>query len=186
VCGRTDAELRSEIVERLLDQLALEGLARVAADKSRRDVLEQERALVRTRLQLLERQGTGIRAVLGSDATAESGELARLQAQIEENERNLASLGLRDAALERALERVREVFAEPAKHIYLSTRRLRLDRMNVVLDDHSTQDGEQFEFDIARIPSTPPRTRAFALVRFARADLLPAKSMLDEAARLLS
>jgi hypothetical protein len=186
MCGRTDAELRTEIVQRLLDQLGLEGMARIAADKSRRDMLEQERALIKTRKQLLERQGAGIRAVLGSDSAAEFGELGRLEAQIEENERNLAGLGLREEALERALERVREVFAAPEQHIYLSTKRLRLDRMNVVLEANSTQDGDEFEFHIARIPTTPPRTRAFSLVRFARADLLPAKSMLDEANRLLS
>lgn len=186
LCGCTDAELRIEIVQRLLDQLGLEGMARIAADKSRRDVLEQERALVKTRLQLLERQGAGIRGVLGSDSTAEAGELARLESQIEENERNLASLGLREDALVRALDRICEVFAEPAQHFYLSTRRLKLDRMNVVLEGNSTQDGDEFEFHIARIPTTPPRVRAFSLIRFARTDLLPAKSMLDEANRLLS
>jgi hypothetical protein len=186
MCGRTDAALRIEILQRLLDQLALEGLARIAADKSRRDVLERERALLKTRLQLLERQGAGIRAVLGSDATAESGELARLETLIEENERNLESLGLQEDALDRALDRVREMFAEPGQHIYVSTKRLRLDRMNVVQEKNSTQAGEEFEFHIARIPATPPRMRAFSLVRFARADMLPAKSMLDEAARLLS
>ncbi|RZA30336.1 MAG: hypothetical protein EOP92_35115, partial [Lysobacteraceae bacterium] len=36
MCGRTDAELRREIVGRLLDELALAGLARTAADTSRR------------------------------------------------------------------------------------------------------------------------------------------------------
>jgi hypothetical protein len=186
MCGRTDAELRDEIVQRLLDQLALEGLARTATDKSRRDALEREHALLKTRLQLLERQGTGIRAMLGSDATADLGELARLETEVEENERNLADLGLREDALDRALEHVRTVFAQPGQHLYLSTRRLRLDRMNVVLDEHGKQAGDDFEFRIARLPTTPPRVRAFSLVRFARADLLAEKNMFDEATQLLS
>ncbi|MEN3366227.1 MAG: hypothetical protein V7606_3501 [Burkholderiales bacterium] len=186
MCGRTDAELRIAIVRRLLDQLALEGLARIAADKSRRDMLERERALLNTRLRLLEQQGAGIRGVLGSDASTECGELARLQTQIEENEHNLESLGLREDALDRELEHVRKVFAEPGQHFYLSVKRLRLDRMNVEVGENSTQAGEDFEFHIARVPTTPPRVRAFSLVRFARADMLPAKSMLDEAARVLS
>jgi hypothetical protein len=63
---------------------------------------------------------------------------------------------------------------------------MRLDRMNVVVEGNDAQAGENFEFHIARIPTTPPRMRAFSLVRFARADMLPAKSMLEEAARLLS
>ena len=186
MCGRTDAELRDEIVRRLLEQLALEGLARTAADKSRRDELERERALLKTRLQLLERQGAGIRALLGSDAATDLGELARLQTEVEENERKLADLGLRADALDRALDHVRAVFAEPGQHLYLSTRRLRLDRMNVVLDADSKQAGNDFAFQTARLPTTPPSVRAFSLVRFARADLLPEKSMFDEAKQLLS
>lgn len=186
ICGRTDHELRIEIVRRLLEQLALEGLARIAADKSRRDMLERERALLKTRVQLLERQGAGIRAVLGSDATEESAAMTELAAQVEENERNLESLGLQADTLDRELDRVREVFAEPKQHIYVSSKRIRLDRMNVVQEANSKQDGEDLEFHVARIPATPPRMRAFSPVRFARADLLPARSMLDEAARLLS
>jgi hypothetical protein len=185
MCGRTDAELRDEIVQRLLDQLALEGLARTAADKSRRDELERERALLKTRLQLLERQGTGIRAVLGSDATADLGELAQLQTEVEENEHHLADLGLREDALDRQLEHVHAVFAEPGQHLYVSTRRVRLDRMNVVLDQHSPQVGDDFAFRIARLPTTPPRVRAFSLVRFARTHLLPEKSKFDKATQLL-
>ncbi len=186
MCGRTDADLRNEIVQRLLDQLALEGLARIAADKSRREMLQRERALLKTRLQLLERQGNGIRAVLGSEAQAGPDEMARLEAQIEENDHDLSSLVLKEDALDRALDHLCEVYAQPAPHFYLSTRRLRLDRMNVVLEDGNAQAGADLEIHLARIPTTPPRTRAFSLLRFARSDLLPAKSMYDEANRLLS
>lgn len=185
MCGNTEAELKMEIVRRLLDQLALEGLAQVSAGKSRRDMLERERALLKTRLQLLERKGIGIRGMLGSADDAKSDELAQLQTEMEENERNLASLGLQTEALERELETVRGVFAQPEQHISLSSRRVRLDRSNVVLEAGSAQEGAELELRFARIPTTPPRTRAFSLVRFARANLLPAKSMLDEAARLL-
>jgi hypothetical protein len=186
LCGRSDAGLRSEIVERMLDQLALEGLAHIGEDASRRDMLERERALLGTRLRLLERQGAGLHAMLGSEAAPESAEQARLQEQIDENERNLAGLGLREHALDRELDHVRAMFAEPARHLFVTARRLRLDRMNVVVEGGAAQEGEQFEFHVARVPGTPPRTRAFAPIRFARADLLPATSMLDEAGRLLS
>jgi hypothetical protein len=185
MCGRTEAELKDEIVQRLLDQLALEGLARSAADKSRRDELEQERALLKMRLQLLERQGTGIRAVLGSDATADAGELARLESEVKANERHLADLGLREDALDRQLEHVHAVFAQPGQHLYVSSRHVRLDRMNVVLEEYSTQVGDDFAFRIARLPTTPPRVRAFSLIRFARADMLPEQSMFQKAAQFL-
>ena len=193
MCGRTDAELRNEIERRLLDQLALAGLARTAADKSRRDALERERALLKTRLLLLERQGKGIRSLIGGDVAADLGELAQLETQVEENTRNLADLGLREDALDRALDHVRVVLAQPGLHLSVSARRLRLDRMNVVVEQESTQmstqmstqTGDDLEFRIASLPTMPPRVRAFSLVRFARSSMLPEKNIFEEAERLL-
>lgn len=185
MCGNTEAELKMDIVRRLLDQLALEGLEQIAAEKSRRDVLERERALLKMRLQLLERQGAGIRGMVGSAAAAKPEELARLQTEMDENERLLASLGIQTDALDRELETVCSMFAQPAQHIFLSSRRVTLDRSNVVLEAANAHAGAELELHFARIPTTPPRTRAFSLIRFARADMLPAKSMLDEAERIL-
>jgi len=184
MCGRTEAELREEIVRRLVDQLGLEGLTVIAADKTRRDTLEQEQALLKTRLRLLESQGVGVRSVLGGALIVESQELERVQEEIEENERNLRDLGIRSEALERELDQLCELLANPSPHLYIESKRLRLDRMNVVLPENGAQ-SEQLIFRLARIPTTPPQVRAFALVRFARTELLPAISMLDEAARLL-
>lgn len=186
MCGRSDADLRSEIVARLLDQLALEGLARTAEDKSRRTALEKQRALLQTRLKLLERQGRGIRSVIGGDVAQDLAELERLEAQVDENAQNLASLGLREDALDRELEHVRAVFSHPERHLSVSTRRLRLDRMNVVVEGEGAQEGEELEFRIARIPTIPPRIRAFSLIRFARTSMLPQRNVFDEAEQLLS
>lgn len=186
ICGRTDADLRQEIARRIVDQLGLEGLAKIAEDKSRRDLLEHERALLKTRLRLLEQQGTGMRSVLGSDVMIESEEFARLQVQIEENERNLNGLGIRSEALERELDRLCEVLADPRPHIYVENKQFRLDKMNVVLPENGTPTGEEFTFQLARIPTMPPQMRAFALVRFARSQLLPAINPIDEAMRLLN
>ncbi|WP_429202966.1 hypothetical protein [Massilia sp. UYP11] len=202
MCAGDEAQLRMDIVRRLLDELALAGLARGAADKSRRAALERERALLKVRLQLLERQGKGIRAVIGGDVASDPGELARLEEQVEENARELSGLGLREDALERELEQVRAVFVQPGRHLSVSTRRLALDRMNVVIEPggagrDAAPDGRpgmpagppagaDLELRIARLPTLPPRVRAFSLVRFARTSLLPEKSVFEEAEQLLS
>jgi hypothetical protein len=185
ICGSTDAELRREIVRRLVDQLGLDALARSAAGKSRRELLEQERALLKTRLLMLERQGVGLRSVLGHEAGPGTVELAALQEQINDNESRLAALGIKSEALERELEQLCAVLKEPATYIYVETKHLRLDQMNVVVPDNSAQPGAALSFQVARIPTTPPQVRTFALVRFARGELLPAVSPLDEAERLL-
>lgn len=186
MCGRDDAELRNGIVARLLDQLALEGLARTAADKSRRTALEKERALLKTRLQLLGRQGRGIRGLIGGDVAQDFAGLERLAAQVDDNAQNLAGLGLREEALDRELEYVRAVFAHPERHLSVSTRRLRLNRMNVVVEGEGAQEGEELEFRIASVPTMPPRIRAFSLIRFARTSMLPQRNMFDEAEQLLA
>lgn len=186
MCGRDDAELRDEMVRRLLDELALEGLARTAADKSRRAMLERERALLKTRQQLLERQGRGIRAVIGGDIVSDPDELARLEARVGENARELAGLELREDALERALDHFLAVFAEPGRHLSVSTRQMTLDRMNVVIEPGEAAMTARLAFRIARLPTLPPRERAFALVRFARSNLLPEKSVFEEAEQLLA
>jgi hypothetical protein len=51
----------------------------------------------------------------------------------------------------------------------------------VIVEDGDAQTGAEIEFRIARIPGNPPRTRALALVRVARADLQPATSLTHEA-----
>jgi hypothetical protein len=186
MCGRTEPELKAEIERRLVDQLALEALARIAADESRRTALEQERALVKVRLQLLERQGAGMGVVLGGEVVAQD-ELARLKTQFEENTRNLGDLGGRAEALDRELEHLCAVLGEPASHLYVSSKRLRLDAMNVVIEDRSSQAGTEFEFLQVRVPgTTPEQFRAFAFVRIARTELLSAGRLLDEAQKRLA
>lgn len=185
ICGRTEPELREEIVRRLLMQLGLQGMARYAAEQTRRDLLERERALLQTRLQLLERKGVGVGAMLGADQEEDAGELARLQGAIAENEEAIGRLGLRSEALDRELAQVCAVLADPAAHLFLSTRRCVLNKMNVVLPPGSTEAGDEVVFQVAQVPAVPPKARAFTVLRFARSDLCSRSDLLDEAARLL-
>jgi hypothetical protein len=185
ICGNSDHDLRQEIVRRMIDQLALEGLNKIAADQNRRDMLEKERALLKTRLQLLGRQGTGINAMFSGDATVESQEVARLQVQIDENTRNLDALGNQAEGLERKLDCICEVMMEPEQYIYVIKKQLRLDRMNVVRASGSAHACEDIVFHIAHVPAMQ-QMRAFALVRFPRSELLPAGYLLDQAIRELS
>ncbi|MGF6973664.1 hypothetical protein QFZ94_002091 [Paraburkholderia sp. JPY465] len=182
VCGKSDADLREEIARRLVDQLALEGLARLAAD--RHALVAKGRELIEARVALLERRGAGMRSVVGDSQDADSDELARLDNQIADNTRNLAALRVPTELIDLQLDRVCEVFSTPAEHIYVEKRRLRLDLMNVIRND-DTDASREIEFRLARIPGDPPRMRAFILVRFARDELLPAGLHVDAATRAM-
>ncbi|TDN57816.1 hypothetical protein [Paraburkholderia sp. BL10I2N1] len=183
ICGRTEAELRQEIRRLLVDQLALEGLEMLDAD--RRELVAQGRELLRERLALLQSQGgVGVGSMVGEEPEDDAEELARVQARIEENASNLAALRVPTDLIELELERVCKVLSDPSTHLYVTKKRVRIDLMNVV-QENVTQGGHEIEFDIARLPGNPPQMRAFALVRYPRAELLPAGLHIDAAMRAL-
>ncbi|REG49242.1 hypothetical protein B0G80_5591 [Paraburkholderia sp. BL6669N2] len=181
VCERNESELRDEIVLRVVEQLALEALDRIAADVSRRGLLEQERALLNTRLMLLGRQGKGMNSLLDGNRLSGVGEMAALQAQLEENNRKLAGLGLKTDALEREISMVCEMLTSPGPYIQVEKRTLRLDRTNVIVDDDHQRESTEIQVHLARVPGALQESRAFCLVRFARSDLHAVPRMSDDA-----
>ncbi|CAG9265960.1 conserved hypothetical protein [Paraburkholderia unamae] len=185
VCGETEADLREQIVQRVVEQIALEGLAQIGADESRRDVLEQERALLRTRLQLLTRHGAGTQRMFGEHDVQNAGEVARVEAQIAQNEREIAALGLKSEALEHQLTVICNVLANPAQHTNVEMREICLSPMNVLLANGSEGNNGSIVFPLARLPASPQGLRAFSLVRFARADLQPLPRVLVEDSRFM-
>jgi len=182
ICAATESGLREEIARRLLDQLALEGLSKLAADC--RELVEQGRALLQARLALMQRGGMGVCAVVGGAQAVEAEELERIHAQIDENANQLAALRVPTEVIELELQSVCEVLSDPSAYIYVTKKRVRIDLMNVV-QESSTQAGHEIEFDLARISNNPPVTRAFALVCFPRAELLADGLHIDAAMRAL-
>lgn len=185
VCGESEADLRNQIVQRVVEQIALEALAQISADESRRDALEQERALLRTRRQLLTRRGAGTHTMLGAESNANVAEIARVDAEIAENERELAALGLKSEALEHELDVICNVLSNSAQHANVEMHRVFLTPMNVVIEDGAARGGTPLVFPLAHLPASPQGKRAFSLVRFARADLQPLPRLFDEHSRIV-
>ena len=73
----------------------------------------------------------------------------------------------------------------PAEHLHVLKRELRLDRMNAIVENGYVREGTTIELRLASVPETAGATRAFALVKFARSDLLPAPSMVDQERKFL-
>ncbi|MBP0596094.1 hypothetical protein J8I87_42115 [Paraburkholderia sp. LEh10] len=182
MCGETDSALRDEIVRRLIDQMALEGLSMLAA--SRAQHLARGRELMQERVALLHRQGTGISSVVGGGAAVEADELARVQTQIAQNAESLAALRVPTDIIELELKGICDVLAKPNDYVYIRNRRIRIDMMNVIQEGGSKR-GSEIEFHFARVPGVTPEMRAFALVRFDRLDLPPGGLQIDAAMRAL-
>jgi hypothetical protein len=186
IFGASEVLLREEIERRIVDQLSLSALVSAAQDQSRREVLEQERALLRLRLRLLERKGSGVSG-LGIRVNPELAEAARIQMELAMNEANLNSLSSGPESLDYQIDRLCDALSKPEEHFSVSMRRLRVDRMNIVVDERSTQPAEDLDLRIARIPmaDAAPEFRVFMFVHFPRIALLPKSSLHADAARVL-
>jgi hypothetical protein len=184
--GASETQLREEIERRIVDQLALSGVLNATEDQSRREVLEQERALLRMRLRLLQRQGAGVSG-LGIRVNPELAEAARIQMDLAVNEANLKSLAAGSESLDYQLQHLCEVLSNPQQHFFVSERQLRVDRMNIVVDERSTLPAETLDLRIARVPMPegPPEFRVFMLVHFPRIALLTKATLRSDAARSL-
>jgi hypothetical protein len=180
MCSRTETELRDEIGRRLMDQLVLEGIAKLTNDHNK--LLDEARSLLQARKTLLEQQGTGMRSVVGGESADEAGQLEHVQKQLEENARNLGEIRMPGKTYDLQLKGICDVLANPAVHLYVGSKRVRIDLMNVVRDKEGSGCHE-IEFHFARIPGDPPRTRAFALVCFPRTELMPGGLRIDAAMR---
>lgn len=185
IIADTDAALRDEIVRRMFDQLALESLARFTAGQSHRDALDREHGFLVARLRLFERQGTGMRSVVCGDGPVSATEAASLREQIAANEQALAQLPAAPGTLERQLECLAETLADAPARFSISRRPLRLSATNVLLASDDTAPASDIELLTAHVPGDPPLVRAFALVTFARGDMVSPRALLDEAERHL-
>ena len=186
ICAATEAELREDLERRIVDQLALSAIASAAREESRREGLEQERALLRARLRLLERRGAGMSG-LGTQAPAESADRDRIQRDLALNEQNLRALAVGPGHLEQQLEQLRGVLSDPASHFSVTTRRIHVDNMNIIVPQDSSAPGATLDLQVAKVPvrDGAPELRTFIFARFPRAELLRREDIQSESARLL-
>ncbi len=182
-CNETEAALREEIVQRMVEQFALEAMLRVSAQEARRDALKEHRALLTARIHMLGRRGAGMSGLI---AFADSdGDTARQQRDFEENEAALAALGSPADAIDMQLRTIVEVLQQPSALLDLTRRTLRFNQMNLVVEKDSDERCADVALDLARLPTQPPQTRVVGLVRVARRDMPPAGAAFNDVANII-
>ncbi|SAK77795.1 hypothetical protein AWB80_04667 [Caballeronia pedi] len=182
-CSETDEALRQELVQRIVEQFALEAMSRVANQEARRDALQEHRALLNARMHMLGRRGAGMSSLIASTDVA--GDATRLQRDFEENEAALSALGSVADSIETQLQTIVDLLAEPAALISLTHRELCLNQMNLLMEAGCDGPHADIAIELAHLPTQPPQTRAVEIVRIARRDVPPAGAAFDEAARLV-
>jgi hypothetical protein len=178
--GTRQTAVRVEIAKRCVDYLALRALARMTADQEHRKELEQERALLKVRLQLAEQGRAGLTDIAAS-APAKPMDRAALTAELGANAKALeafAPTGL----MSRFLDILVEVLADPSAHLRLEACTVPLDTMNFRVPDDGTA-AVVLKLQELRLPDRPPL--AAMVARFPRAELLAVEDALAQAERFL-
>jgi hypothetical protein len=185
LCDSNELRLRRVIGVEVFEYLLSQAMSAIGEDRIERQDLQTSRSLMRTRLRLLQQHGPGLGSMLG-EAPAAQSEQVRLAAELLENERQLEALGGGDSVLEAELECLTDVLGNPQRYIHFDAKHLRLNRMNLVLDESSTETAADIDFAVAELTGSKPMSRAFILARVPRAELPPAKKMnFDDASRYL-
>jgi hypothetical protein len=183
LCGPDEPALRRVIGIEIFEYLISRALAEIGAERAERQELQANRALIRTRLRLLQQYGPGLGAMLGDEPAAAS-EQARLEAELLENERQLAEMGASEEQLAGELETLQAVLDRPEDYLVVSPLRLRLNTMNVIVGE--TETGTDIDFAVVDLKGPTPLRRAFVIARVARGDMPPPKSLnYHEAMRYL-
>lgn len=174
LCAPDEAALRRVIGIEIFEYLISRALTEIGAERVERQELQANRALIRTRLKLLQQHGPGLGAMLGDDPAAASDQ-ARLEAELLENERQLAEKGACEEQLAGELEALQAVLDQPQDYLAVAPMSLRLNTMNVVVD--KTETGTDIDFAVIDLKGPIPVRRAFVIARVARADLPPPVSL---------
>ena len=185
LCGHDELRLRRIVGVEVFEHLVAQALSEIGEERVERQELQTNRSLLRTRLRLLQQHGPGLGSMFGAEPAAPS-EQTRLAAELLENERQLESMGGSDSVLEAELETLKAVLENPQRYLHFESMHLRLNTMNVLLDDNGTEPAADVDFAVVELSGANPVRRAFVLARVARAELPPPKKIdFDHAARYL-
>ncbi len=172
ICGQTDAEVLRLLGAQGFEYLVAQALAQIGEERAERRELEENRALIRSRLRLLQQQGPGLGTVFGAAPVAGEEQL-RLEAELLDNERQLEEIGSAQDTLDNELDCLSEVLSHPQDYLRIERRQLCLSAMNVVLDETSSDVSAEVDFSLAHLTGVPAMQRAFVVGCFAREEMQP-------------
>ena len=185
LCDRDESKLRRVVGVEIFEHLVAQALSEIGEERTERQELQTNRSLIRTRLRLLKQYGPGLGSMFG-EAPAAKGEQAGLEAALLENERQLEAIGGAESALDTELECLKAVLGSPERYLHFEPRRLRLNPMNIVLDENSTEKAAEVDFSVVELSGAAPISRAFILARAARSEMPPPQKIdFDHAVRYL-
>lgn len=184
ICGQSEQEIKRLLGSQSFEYLVSQAIAQLSEERSGRQGLEDNRALIRARLRLLQQQGPGLGSMLSSEPDTQ-GEQQRLEAELLENERQLEALGTSQELMSDELDVLVEVMGHPERYLRFDQQNLRLNTMNVVLEEDNGEVAFDVTFSRAHLLGEPSRERAFVLTCIRRDEMPVPQLKLDDMARYL-
>jgi len=174
ICGSSESELRDLLRWRGIHNLAITALENITRLKMKTTELGEQRALLNIKLRNLQAQHRGLDAFTAAapDGTEDMQALTR---HLEETECQLKEAHAHPDTLEDYLLQVCRVFNHPSRYLRVKPGSVRVDRMNIKVEDElSSRGAEVFSAEIT-IGDNPPFETILAL--FNRKDVQQIKKV---------
>ena len=155
VCGSSESGLRDLLRWRGIHNLAITALETITRLKMKTSELSEQRALLKIKLRNLQSQHRGLDALTAADP-GNSGDVQHLTRNLEETERQLGEAQANPGTLEDYLEQVCRVFNHPSRYLRVKPKTLRVDRMNIKVEDEASDLGAEIHTAAITVGDKPP------------------------------
>ena len=175
-------ETRLELKKRAFDYLLKLALEKILAARGKRQELQREQQLLDRKLEAMKAGDWGLETMF-SPGDEPAPDLDGLETKIEAVESELLELGAASGGLERSLEQLAEVLAQPAHWLSRDEVNMRLNHMGIKMDESS--DGPANDLQLIRLFSASGERRIVLPVRLLRSELPERPDFFKQASRYL-
>jgi hypothetical protein len=155
VCGSSENELRELLRWRGIHNLAITALENITRLKMKTSELGEQRALLKIKLRNLQLQHRGLDALTAVN-TDKIGDVQALTSQLEETERQLREVQANPGTLKDYLVQVCRVFNHPSRYLRVKPNAVRMDRMNIKVEDETADRGAEVYSAEITVGEKPP------------------------------
>jgi hypothetical protein len=138
----TEAETRKELIRCAFNVLVKQALERLVCLQARKESLTDQRRLLKVRRKLLQAERASLASLLQTPES-HAQDLEDILQKMADNKQNLLEVRAGFETLDDYLERVNEVLAHPEDYIQLKMITMRLNRLDVKVQDNSPEAGNE-------------------------------------------
>jgi hypothetical protein len=178
----TLAATRREVGRRIIQRLAQVALSRIVALDMKATELQEHKAYLGARLRMLNLARDGMEGIVKDPATI-ADEVKVIERELKETVDGYIEAKSSLATLDAYIERIKEVFSQPERHVALTHTPTRISRMGIKVTDNAM--GPVNELALTELSIGEDFRGAIAIVRCPRSELPPREDLIAKAERYL-